>query len=132
MADACEIYGEVFKNGSVALLARVVGADGSQVLRAGIASASYTVYLLDDSDPDAAAPVTGHASVSVDAASLLYDSLQNDDLWDVDETGYNFKHILDVSTHQAFTIAGRNYGVVFALIPISGQAILVRFRLHAI
>lgn len=132
MADACEIYGEVFKNGSVALLARVVGRDGSPVLGAGIVSARYTVCLLDDQDPDIAVPVTAHANIAVNVTSLLYDSFQRDELWNVDEIGYNFKHLLDVSAHQAFTIAGRNYGVVFTLTPASGQIILVRFRLHAI
>lgn len=132
MADACEIHGEVFKNGSVVLLARVVGADGRPLLPAGIAAARYTVYLLDDCDPDAAVPVAGHASVAVPVDAVLYDSFQKDDLWDVDETGYNFRHVLDVSTRQAFTIAGRNYGVVFQLTPTSGQVVLVRFRLHAI
>jgi len=132
MADVCEIYGQVFKNGSVALLARVVGRDSSPILIAGILAARYTTYLLDDQDPDAAVALTGHTNVPVSVSSLLYDSLQRDDLWDVDEIGYNFKHLLDVSAHQAFTIAGRNYGVVFTLTPTSGQIILVRFRLHAI
>ena len=131
MADACEIHGEVFKNGSATLLARVVGADGSPLVRAGIASARYTVCLLDDDDPDAAAAVAGHTALAISVASLIYDTLQKDDLWDVDAAGYNFKHVLDVSAQQAFAVAGRNYRVTFELTPVSGQTILVRFRLHA-
>ena len=132
MADASDVHGVVFKNGSATLLARVVGADGAAVTQSEIASAKYTAYLLDENDPDAATPVTGHADVAVDVASLIYDVLQNDELWDVDDTGYNFKHVLDVSSHPLFTIAGRIYRVVFELAPESGQVILVRFRLHAI
>jgi len=132
MADASDIHGNVFKNGSATLLARVVGANGVAVTQADIASATYTVYLLDESDPDTATPVTGHTDVALDVASLICDSLQVDDLWDVDQTGYNFKHTLDVSTHQAFSVAGRTYRAVFRLTPNSGQAILIRFRLHAI
>ena len=132
MADASDVHGVVFKNGSATFLARVVGAQGTLITQAVVASAKYTAYLLDENDPDVATAVTGHADVSVDVASLIYDSLQNDDLWDADEVGYNFKHVLDVSSHQVFTIAGRIYRVVFELAPTSGQVILVRFRLHAI
>ena len=48
------------------------------------------------------------------------------------DVGYNFKHVLDVSEHQAFPTAGRAYRVVYELSPTSGQVILVRFRVHAI
>ena len=132
MADASDIHGVVFKNGSATLLARVVGADATPVAQADVASAAYTVYLLDENDPDAATPVAGHTGVAVDVASLVYDSLQLDDLWDVDGTGYNFKHVLDVAAQQAFATAGRSYRVVFELVPAAGQVILVRFRVHAI
>jgi len=132
MPSASDVHGVVFKNGSATLLARVVGADGTPITQAAVASAKYTAYLLDEDEPDAATAVAGHTDASVDVASLVDDSLQNDDLWDVDDTGYNFKHVLDVSSHQVFTIAGRIYRVVFELTPTSGQVILVRFRLHAI
>ena len=132
MADASDIHGVVFKNGSATLLARIVGSDGSLVTQAQIASADYTVYLLDENDPDAGTPVTGHADVALGVNLLIYDSLQNDDLWDVDALGYNFKHVLDISVHEAFATAGRSYRIVFRLTPTSGQVILVRFRVHAI
>ncbi|MFH1265450.1 MAG: hypothetical protein ABIK89_06950 [Planctomycetota bacterium] len=132
MADASDIHGVVFKNGSATFLARVVGAQGTPVTQANIASAKYTAYLLDESDPDTATAITGHTDVAAPVASLVYDTLQNDDLWDVDDTGYNFKHVLDVTANQAFATAGRIYRVVFELTPTSGQVILVRFRVHAI
>ena len=132
MADASDISGTVFKNGSATLLARVVGAQGTLIIQANIASAKYTAYLLDENDPDAATSIAGHTDVAVDVASLIYDSLQKDDLWDVDDTGYNFKHVLNVSTHQVFATAGRSYRIVFELTPTSGQVIIVRFRVHAI
>ncbi|NQT15769.1 MAG: hypothetical protein HQ582_23630 [Planctomycetes bacterium] len=132
MADASDIHGVVFKNGSATFLARVVGAQGTPITQANTASAKYTASLLDENDPDAGAAIAGHASVAVDVASLIFDSLQTDGLWDVDATGYNFKHVLDVSSNQAFATAGRIYRVVFELTPTSGQVILVRFRVHAI
>jgi hypothetical protein len=132
MADAADIHGVVFKNGSATLLARVVGALGTPVTQSDLASAKYTAYLLDENDPDGAAPVAGHTDVTLDVASLVHDELQNDELWDVDDTGYNFRHTLDVSTYQVFTMAGRIYRIVFELTPTSGQIVLVRFRVHAI
>jgi len=132
MPSASDVHGVVFKHGSATLLARVVGDDGVPITQADVASARYTAYLLDEGDPDAATAVAGHTDAAVDVASLIYDELQNDDLWDVDDVGYNFKHVLDVSGDHVFTIAGRIYRVVFELTPAAGQVILVRFRLHAI
>ncbi len=132
MADAADMYGVVFKQGSFTLLARVVGADGQPVVQSDIASATYTAYLLDPNDPDAADPVAGHTDVYVPVASLIYEQLQNDALWDADEQGYNFKHVLDVSQNPVFTQAGQHYRIQFRLTPVSGQVIVVRFRLYAI
>lgn len=132
MPNARDIPGTVFKNGSCTLLARVVGADGRPIVRADVASAQYTVYLLDETDADAGMPVAGHVDVSLEVAGLLYDALQKDALWDVDDVGYNFKHMLDVSAHPAFAAAGSTYRIVFELTPASGQVVLVRFRVHAI
>ncbi len=87
---------------------------------------------MDNDDPDAATAVTGHEDVSIDVASSIFDTLQTDSIWDIDETGYNFKHVLNVSANQAFTVAGRTYRIVFELTPAGGQTILVRFRVHAI
>jgi len=133
MADASDIHGVVFKNGSATLLARVVGAGGAAITQATISAIKYTIYLLDANDPDAGTAVDGHTDVAVSpVSSVIFDALQTDDLWDVDATGYNFKHVLDVSANQAFAKAGRTYRVVFALTPTSGQVILVRFRVQAI
>lgn len=132
MSEASAIHGTVFKNGSATLLARIVDADETPITQAGIASAKYTVYLLDEMDPDAATAVTGHTDVELSVAATIFNTLQTDAIWDVDETGYNFKYTLDVSSDQAFATAGRIYRVVYELTPASGQVILVRFRLHAI
>lgn len=132
MAAAADTYGTVFKNGSVTLLARVVGKDGANIVQADIASAKYSVYLLDDQDADSRTAVTGHSDVALNVGDIVFNTLQTDALWTVDETGYNFRHVLDVSENQAFTVAGRRFLVEFELTPNSGQVILVRFRLNVI
>lgn len=132
MAEAADIYGTAFKNGSVTLLSRLVGGDGQNLVQADVASAKYTVYLLDDQDADTRTAVTGHTNVSLTVADIFFDALQTDALWTVDAIGYNFRHVLDVSVDQAFTIAGRRYLVEFELTPTSGQVILLRFRVNVI
>jgi hypothetical protein len=132
MPDAQDIHGTVFKNGSATLLARVVGAEGAAITRAQVASIGYTVHLLNEQDPDQQASVAGHTEVALQASDVLYDALQTDPLWTRDAVGYNFKQVLDVSSHQAFPTAGRSYRIVYELSPAAGQVILVRFRVHAI
>ena len=132
MAAAADTHGTAFKNGSATLLARVVGKDGANIVQADVASAEYSVYLLDDQDADSRTAVTGHSGVALTVNELIFNTLQKDALWTVDEVGYNFRHVLDVSENQAFTVAGRRYLVEFELTPSGGQVILVRFRINVI
>lgn len=132
MAEAADTYGTAFKNGSVTLLARVVGKDGAEIVQTDITSVKYSVHLLDDQDADGRTAITGHSAVALAVADVVFNTLQNDALWTVDEIGYNFRHVLDVSANQAFTIAGRRFLVEFELTPGSGQVVLVRFRINVI
>jgi hypothetical protein len=127
-----DIHGTVFKNGSATLLARVVGHDGEAIVRADIASARYSIYLLDDDDADSRTAVTGHSDVSLTVADVLFDTLQTGPLWTVDAAGYNFCHQVNVSSHPAFAIAGRRYLVEYRLAPHAGQVIVVRFRVNVV
>jgi hypothetical protein len=132
MAEARDIYGTVFKNGSATLLARVLGAGGTPVQRADVASVAYSVCLLDDQDPDFESPVSGHTAVGVRVSDVLYDDLQTDAIWTQDALGYNFKLALDIAAHPAFPIAGRSCRIAVKLVPASGPTILFRFRVHVI
>jgi hypothetical protein len=132
MAEAIDIHGTAFKNGSVTLLARIVGAQGANVLPADINTVKYTVYLLDDQNPDSRTAVTEHSGVSLSVAGVLFAALQTDPIWTVDAIGYNFRHVLDVSAQQAFSVAGRRYLIEYQLTPAVGQMILVRFRINVI
>ncbi len=130
MAEALDIYGSAFKNGTVTLLARAVGDDAQPLAIADVDSIEYTIYLLDDQAPDQRTAVEGHTDVSLTVAEVMFDSLQTDAIWTVDATGYNFRHTPDVSEHQAFAVAGRRYLVEYRLSPPGGRIILVRFRIN--
>jgi hypothetical protein len=132
MAEAIDIHGTAFKNGSVTLLARIVGQNAANIGQASITAVKYTVFLLDDQNPDSRTAVADHDNVTLAVSSVIFNALQTDSLWTVDAIGYNFRHVLDVSTHAAFTIAGRRYLVEYRLTPTTGQTILVRFRINVI
>ncbi len=132
MASAADIHGTVFKNGTSTNMARVTGADGTNITQADISSGVYSVYLLDDQNADTRTAVTGHVDGSLTIASVIFDTLQDDAIWTIDSTGYNFRHTVDISADEAFAIAGRAYLVEYVLTPSSGQVILIRFRVRAI
>lgn len=137
-AQAIDITGTVFKDGSAILLARVVGPDAAVLTQADVTSIALSIYLLDDSDPDSGTVVIGHDGTALVVANTIFDTLQVDELWKdehgnyIDQLGYNFKHVLDISSDAAFAEAGRNYLIVVTITPAAGQVILVRFRVHAI
>ena len=140
-----EPHDATFKQGSVTNLARITGSDRQPIklsqfaLGAGSSSSSgvdaratYTIYLLDDQDSDDKTPVTGHENIAIDIAAVLFDTLQIDDRWTEDDTGYNFRHVLDIGSDTAFAVAGRNYLVEYRLVPTGEQVVIVRFRFNVI
>ena len=74
----------------------------------------------------------GHDAASLAVGTTVFDALQNDSLWTVDSTGYNFRHEVDVSTNEAFPQAGVSYQVRYELTPMTGQKVVFRFHLRAI
>ncbi|MBN1393740.1 MAG: hypothetical protein JW959_01730 [Pirellulales bacterium] len=130
MAEALDTHGEAFKNGTVTLLARVVGGDADPITIADVDSIEYSIYLLDDQNPDDRTAVDGHADASLTVADVLFNSLQTDSLWTVDATGYNFRHTPEVAAYPAFAVAGRRYLVEYRIAPTLGQVIIVRFRIN--
>ncbi|MGD0516483.1 MAG: hypothetical protein ABSA26_03025 [Thermoguttaceae bacterium] len=132
MAEAMDIYGTAFKNGSATLMARIVGAAGVNIAQADIATIRYSVYLLDEQDPDGRTPVYGHSQITLPVYQVVFNSLQTDATWTVDAIGYNFRHVLDISVHPAFAVADRKYLIEYALTPLAGQIILVRYRINLI
>jgi hypothetical protein len=120
-----DIYGTAFKNGTVSLYARVY-KDGVDIHQADVATITYSVYLLDGDDADARTAVVGHQAVALDAADVLFDTLQSD----AQASNYNFKHTIPIGEHAAFAIAGRSYLAEYVITPNVGERIIVRFRIE--
>lgn len=132
MPSAADVVARVFKIGTGTFLARILGWDGSAITQADISAAEYSIYELDPDDPDLRTAVDGHEGVSLEVASVIFNDLQTDLVWTVDETGYNFRHTIDISTDAAFPKAETPYLVEYKLTPTSGQVILVRFKLRSL
>jgi hypothetical protein len=129
--SAYEAYGRAFHNASATLLARVVDYDGTYITQSDISSASYTITEVNSDGTDGD-PVTGHNNVSVPVSNLIYDTLQTDNTWTIDDIGYNFRHVLDISTNPAFPAPNKRYRVTFTLTPYSGQKIVVRYVITSV
>lgn len=126
-----EIYGVVFQNATATFLARVLGYDGQPVQPSQIATIHYTVAESAD-DPSTMTPVPGHSNVVLAPTDVLFATLQKDVLWDLDDVGYNFRHVIDVSQAPAFPTPGQHYRIEYRLTPHAGQVIVVRFRVKVL
>jgi hypothetical protein len=132
MTTPADITCTAFKDGTLTLLARVVGQDAAPIVQADLATIAYTVYRLDRWDAEHRQAVTGHAAVELDVVDVVFNTLQADALWTADATGYNFRHTIDIGSHAAFPVAGQYFLVEYTLTPVSDQPILVRFRVKVI
>ena len=121
----------VCENGLVTLMARIVDQSNGNILQAEINTVTYTVYLMDDQNPDSGIAVAEHSNVTLTVADVIFDTLQIDPIWTVDAVGYNFRHVFGWMDHPAFTVVGRWYEVDYQLTPAVVQMILVRFRIYA-
>jgi hypothetical protein len=84
----------------VVLMARVTGEDSELITQASIDSITIDVYRIDGSVSEA---VGSQASLTV--ADTVFDTLQTDDRWTEDATGYNFRYTVPVAR---FATPGRH------------------------
>lgn len=132
MAVAKDIHATVFRNASAVFMSRVENALGQAITQASVASIRYTVYELDVDDPTELTAVVGHQDATLVINDVVFDTLQTDESWTVDATGYNFRHELDVSLNEAFLEVGGIYQVRYELTQVLGQKIVFRFKLRCI
>ena len=131
MTNASDIYGSVYERGSAVLLARVARVDWQPIQSSDLASITYSVSGFDRCT-NQYQPVAGHSAVSLAIGDVIYDTLQTGPPWDVDDTGYNFRHEIDVTSDEAFPVAGTIYQARYEMSPVSGQKIVFRYQLQAI
>ena len=132
MAVAKDIQGTVFKDATATFMARVESSAGVNLDQVAVATIQYTISEISLVDPGVQRAIIGHENVLLDKMAVIYDVLQNDSTWTVDATGYNFRHEIDVSQHEAFSQAGEVYQVRYEIVPVVGQKIVFRFCVRCI
>lgn len=136
MAQARDIYGNVFAHGSATLLARVNDNHAGRLTPGRVSGVRMSVLMLDADRAQMPVFVRGYRNVAVPAGDVLFDTLQNDARWQVDSLGYNFRHTLTNKNGKIFTQRGRHYLVVYKFTPAAETErhaeITLRFRIFVI
>lgn len=120
MATPNVYYGSAFEDGGLSLMARVVGNNAANIVQSDITSITCSVFDLDSATPD-----TAIATPTITVANVVYDTLQTDNRWTKDSTGYNFRY--DALASQVPT-GDRRYRWEFVFNPASGEDFLVVFQ----
>ncbi len=122
MPDFAKIY-EVtaWEDTGVSLMARVEGTDGANIQQADVSSIAYSVYDITTLGSSSEA-----TSGSLTVSDVVYDTLQTDNRWDRDTTGYNFRHDVAAATLAA---GGKIYRAEYKFTPASGEAYHVVFEI---
>ena len=126
-----DYHAAVFQNGTATFMARIVDFYGALVKQTDVDSISYSVYLLNEGKPDWRDAIVGHYNVALNVSDVLFNQLQTNPYWTEDDKGFNFCWTLDVSSANAFALAGRHYLVEIKLVA-KGVPFLVRYRLFVL
>jgi hypothetical protein len=110
----------VWEDATAVMLARLLGADGDEVVQADISSIACKVF--DSSGVQIVAP-------SIVVSSVIYETLQTGSEWTVDSLGYNFRHALPTT---AFPTGGETYIVEYVFTAADGSVFPVVYKAKAL
>jgi hypothetical protein len=127
MQSAKEKSRTVFENCAAILMARLVDACGLPIQPADIRAIDCTIYEIDPCWPHSLTLVNRYNAVFLAVAAVVFDSLQTDELWSVDDVGYNFRHEINFDGHERFPKPGFQYQVRYGLTNAHGERTIVRF-----
>lgn len=118
---ATEIQTESICQGSdVVYLARIRGLDAQFITQASLTSITLKVF--KDSKASAKSPTLTEV---VGISTSVFDTLQVDDFWTKDTTGYNFRHQV---SGNAFPRGGLKYVLEYDFVPVIGGRFFLRFK----
>ena len=126
-----DYHSTVLQDGTATFMARIVDFYGSPIKQSDVDSITYSVYLLCGDMPELRIIVDGHANVALNVSDVLFNQLQTNPHWTEDDKGFNFCWTLNVSSHNAFALAGRHYLVEIKLVA-KGVPFIVRYRLFVL
>jgi hypothetical protein len=106
------------------LRARLVNRHGVLLRRTVVETIDFVALTLDEK--------TGKACplgiCALDPSEVILDGLQNDEDWDVDVCGYNFRHLIDVGTFR-IPLRSRDNEFCYIIRDTSSNVSIVRFQI---
>lgn len=109
-------------------MARILDEDGDELTQSAVTGVTYSIFSL--ASDNSRTVVTGHDGASLTVADVIFDTLLTTKRWTRDDTGYNFRHVVDISANAAFSTTGK-YLIEYIVDPAVGQNIIVRFLIMA-
>jgi len=107
--DASEIQADAIWEGvSPTVMARWRGSTGGNLKQANVTTIAYQVHDLHVSSTAGAVA----SSTGLTVSDVIFDTLQTDERWTKDTTGYNFRHTLGSTV---FATGGHTYRVEYRL-----------------
>ncbi len=132
-APSPELEAVILANTAPMFLARVVNGQGEIVDPAAVASGEYSIARVTPDDPLFEDPVPGHANVGLTLGEVWSTALRLDYRWgETDTRGYNFAFQPQISVQPAFPDRETFYRISFAITPVTGQVLLLRYLLRAV
>jgi hypothetical protein len=126
-SDGC---GMAIHNRSPVLMARIVDNTGRIIRPAEVDKIKYWIYEFDRNAQRGVVP--RHDGIAINVPQVLFDALQNGDLWSLDALGYNFRHAFDFTQSDTCAMAGKHFDVRYEFTPKIGQKAIIRFQLGSL
>jgi hypothetical protein len=111
--------GRVRTERAVVLMARIVDGAGRPMRPSDIRAIEYS----------AVGSSAGVRGAAVDVGDVVFDALQTDGAWSVDEVGDNFRHKIDVGRLGGLPRCGDKLQLCYVFTLASGGQTIVRFRI---
>lgn len=123
MASTDKILGFVWEDGGGTVLARAVGQDAVAITQASLTSVAWKAF--DESGATRDTPV---ANGTLTIADDIFDTLQTDPRWTLDDDGYNVRHEIAATV---FSAGDHIYRVEYTFTPATGQVFIMVAEMFA-
>jgi hypothetical protein len=124
-------YGSSFTHGTAVLMARLVAANGQPIQPQGVSAIDCAIYEVDPCWPNNLTAAADCNNIALTVANVVFDSLQTDRKWTIDDVGYNFLHEIITTRDGSFPKVGFCYEVRYRFTSSHGKTSIIRFLLKA-
>lgn len=116
----------IWEDTGAVLMARIHNYDDTYIMQADLSSITYSIFNTNLDPTDAGYTVVDESGLTI--SSVIFDTLQTDNGWSPDTTGYNFKMTIG---DDVFTTGNTNYLVEITFNQSSTPRIKVPFDIYA-